>query len=51
MTNPNPRTDNALWATACFAVGVTSEGSIAGCSDGDACTVRGAVFAYRVCGR
>jgi hypothetical protein len=51
MTTPNPLTDNALWAAACFAVGVTSEGGIAGFSGGDACTVRGAVFAYRVCGR
>lgn len=30
MTNPNPLTDNELRAAAYFAVGVTSEGSIAG---------------------
>jgi hypothetical protein len=30
MTNPNPLTDNELQAAAYFAVGVTSEGSIAG---------------------
>ncbi len=30
MTNANPLTENELQAAAYFAVGVTSEGSIAG---------------------